>query len=233
MPRNVVVVDPFTKTVENVPLEEGVPFLDQVRRIVGCQLLVTIKPGPQLVLWLDNLGFLKGDAQRFWRMRDSPIRIAGRTVMSGCDEDGMPLPLNVDPEAVLHGIDWCEGIRIERVREELQVTVDPEMGPWPRVIAKVDFSGPEPVVEEVAEVEHVMPGPIPERRLFWIVYEDDERDDFHVRQRVMEADGTGGFTGEEKRFEALGDVIAFAKEMDMHFELRSPADAPGIAGTIV
>lgn len=237
MPNEVVLIDPHAKTVELHGLDSGRSILDQIRELVGCQLLTTIKPAQKTILWLDNLGLLKGDSQRFWRMKDSPVRFAGRTVLTAVDEHGMPLPVSVDLDAFRRGIDWCEGTKIARVWEELHVEMHPELGPWPRVIPQVEFAGEPPVVEELelfappaggAE----MPGLVTGHR-YWIVFEDETTDDFHCRERTTTDDGQGDWTGEEERFETLDEVRAFAAQRDLHFVLREKDDPQGVAGTIV
>lgn len=235
MPNEVLVIDPYAKTVELAEIVPGRSILDQIRELVGCQLLTTIKPAPRTVLWLDNLGLLKGDSQRFWRMKDSPIRFAGRTVMTAVDPDGMPLPVSIPLDQFRAGIDWCEGARIARVWEELHVEHHPELGPWPRVIPQVEFAGEPPVVEELelfvppaggAEFEMK-----PHGHRYWIVFEEDV--DFLCRERTTTDDGQGDWTGEQERFESLDEVRAFAAQRDLHFVLREKDDPEGVAGTIV
>jgi hypothetical protein len=234
MPRSVVVIDPFEKTVENVTIEEGKPLLDQLRELIGCVQLDTAGVALHLVLWVDNLGLLKGAKQRFWRFVDSKQRIGGRAILTRTDEDGMPMPLSVVPDDLARGIDWCEDVRVERIVETLEVEPS-AFGPIPKVIRQVIWAGPEPTIAEVMPIEPAATVPAEERRLFWIVYNDDEsgNEDFLAKERVMEADGTGGFTGEERRFETLDEVRAFAKEKDLHFALPAPGDSPVIAATLV
>jgi len=241
MSNDVLVIDPFAKTVELHALQPGRSILDQIRDLVGCQLLTTIKPAPQTILWLDNLGLLKGEAQRFWRMRDSAVRFAGRTVMTGVDRDGMPLPVSLNVEVFRQAIDWCEGARIERLWEELHVE-QTDMGPWPRVIPMVEFAGDPPRVEEVQiapEAKYEVPaselpviaGPFVTR--YWIVFEDDEKDDFHCRERLTNDDGQGDWTGKEARFDSLDEVQGYATSLGLKFVLREKKDPPGVAGTMV
>lgn len=209
MQRTVVVIDPFEKAVDNVTIAEGTPILDQFRDLLGCVQLDTAVVAAQMVLWVDNLGLLKGKSQRFWRFKDSTQRIAGRAILTRTDTDGMPMPLAVNPEDFAAGIDWCEGVFIERIIEELEADLS-ELGPYPRVVRKVLWG------EE-------------ERHVFWMVYNDDENDDFVAKERVTDGD----FTGEERRFESLDEVRAFAKEKDLVFTLPDAADSPDIAATLV
>jgi hypothetical protein len=237
MSNDVLVIDPFAKTVELHALQPGRSILDQIRDLVGCQLLTTIKPAPHTILWLDNLGLLKGEAQRFWRMKDSVVRFAGRTVLTAVDRDGMPLPVSLPIEAFRAGIDWCEGARIERLWEELHVE-QTDMGPWPRVVPMVEFAGDPPIVEEleIATSGEETPLPDPVERagtLYWIVFEDDEKDDFHCRERLTSDDGQGDWTGKEARFETLEEVQAYATSLGLKFVLREKKDPAGVAGTMV
>ena len=235
---DVVLIDPFEKTVTLKPIELGGSgsILDQIRDLVRCQMLTTIKPAPQTILWLDNMGLLKGEGQRFWRMKDSPVRFAGRTVMTAVDAHGFPMPVTVDTAQFTSAIDWCEGARIERVWEELHVEMHPELGPWPRVVPMVQFAGSPP---EVEELELFVPpqGDEPPVTMagnrYWLVFEDDEKDDFHCRERSTTDDGKGDWTGAEARFETLDEVRRFAGMHDMRFVLREKDDPAGVAGTIV
>jgi len=234
MPRTVVVIDPFEKTIENVTIEEGRPLLDQFRDRIDAPQLDTMMVADHLVLWVDNLGLLKGQKQRFWRMRDSPLRIGGRAILTRTDQDGMPMPLAVKPDELARGIEWCEDVRVEKVVETLEVEHS-RFGPFPRVVRQVVWGGPEPVIEEVPPIEHESQMKVPGRQVYWLVYNDDESgdEDFLAKERVSEADGSGGFTGQERRFETLDDVRAFAKEMDLVFTLPEPGDSPIIAATLV
>lgn len=226
-----VVIDPFAKTVEEHEILTDRPILDQIRDLVGCQLLATIKPSPATVLWLDNMGLLQGEKQRFWRMRDSPVRFAGRTVMTSVDVHGFPLPVTVDLAAFRRAVDWCEGTKIARVWEELHVEMHPELGPWPRVIPQVEFAGEPPTVEPL---ELFVPEPkAGTGHRYWIVFEDETADDFICRERVTTDDGQGNWTGDEERFDTLDEVRAFAAQRDLHFVLREKDDPDGVAGTIV
>lgn len=234
MPRYVVLIDPFAKKVENVALDEGGHgLLNQIRDLIGCEHLTTEPMQPGITMWSDNLGMLKGAKQRFWRPRDTTRYIAGRAVLTGVDQDGMPIPLRLDTAQVEASIDWSENARIERIVENLRALRHPELGPWPVIDREIIWAQDPPTIEEVPDYEEQ---PLVEReadRKVWVVYEDDEKDDFVCRERLITGDGEAAFTGEERRFEALGDVIAFAKELDMHFEMRSPVDDPSLAGTII
>jgi hypothetical protein len=240
---HVLLVDPFEKTAQLVPLAPGRPLIDQIRELVGCLLLTTIKPAPGVILWLDNLGLLKGEKQRFWRMRDSKIRLAGRTVLTSVDPDGMPLPVVTDVAAFLHGVDWCEDARIKRVREEIVVEHHPEMGAWPRIVPVVDWEGPEPVVEPILPyVAETPPAAVPAApespragTVYWVVFDDDATDGFLARERSIDGregvDGT--YTGQERAFETLDEVKTFAEKTGLRFELRTPDDPEGVAGTMI
>jgi hypothetical protein len=160
--------------------------------------------------------------------------------MTAVDKDGMPLPVDVDLDAFRRAIDWCEGSRIARLWEELHVEHHPELGPWPRVIPQVEFSGEPPTVEELElfvppRTEIEMPVIVEKDRQhrYWIVFEDETTDDFHCRERTTTDDGQGDWTGEEERFETLDEVRAFAAQRDLHFVLREKDDPQGVAGTIV
>jgi hypothetical protein len=231
MPRTVVVIDPFEREVRNVPLEEGRPFLDQLRELIEAPQLDTVPVARHMILWVDNLGLLKGKAQRFWRFKDSTQRVAGRGILTRTDEDGMPMPLAVDPAALAIGLDWCEGVAVERIVENLEVEPS-ALGPVPRVVRQVLWAGPEPLIEPVV-IENVSQMETRGRHVFWIVYNDEENVDFLAKERVTEADGGGGFTGEERRFETLDEVKAFAKEKDLVFALPDEGDSPDIAATLV
>jgi hypothetical protein len=228
MARTVVIIDPFDRTVLNVPLVEGRSFLDQIRELIGCVQLDTVPAADHVVLWVDNLGLLKGSAQRFWRFKDSAQRVAGRGILTRTDEDGMPMPMTVDPEDLQRGLDWCEGVSVERIVETLEVEPS-RFGPVPRVIRQVIWAGPEPVVAPIDAIEPVASVPAEPRHLYWVVYNDEENVDFLAKQR----DPSGGFTGEERRFESLDEVRAFAKEVDLVFTLPEPGDSPIIAATLV
>lgn len=233
MPNTVVVVDPHARTVELQEIVQGGPsIVDQIRDLIGCKLLSTIKPAPQTVLWLDNLGLLKGDEQRFWRMKDSVVRFAGRTVITSVDASGMPLPVMLDVKQFADAIDWCEGARIKRIWEELHVDMHPQMGPWPRVVPMVEFEGEPPEVEELVVIPSGGAMETPQHR-YWVVFEDDEQDDFHCRERATTDDGQGGWTGEEARLDTLDEVRAFAEGRGLKFVLREKDDPAGVAGTIV
>jgi hypothetical protein len=137
-----ILIDPFTKTVE--AWEPTGAWLDALRTVLDCVQVDSVLVQDHICLWFDNLGLLKKKDQRYWRFIDNEHRFAGRAVLTGIDDDGMPTPLPLPPDGA-KGIDWCEGDYPGRVFEEL-VVEDTPLGPWPRVIRKVVWNHEDPVI---------------------------------------------------------------------------------------
>ena len=146
-------IDPFTKTV--TPWQPAGAFLPALRQTIGASQLDSIMVQDRICAWLDNFGMLVPD-QRFWRFKESPFPFAGRVIMTGVDQDGMPTDAGPQDYATIAStIDWCEGLAVVAIREELRMTPT-DQGPWPRVVRITEFNRPiqpengRPVPYEVA-----------------------------------------------------------------------------------
>lgn len=138
-------IDPFTKTV--TPWQPAGAFLPALRETIGCTQLDSVMVQPKIAAFVDNFGMLV-PGQRFWRFKESPYPFAGKVIMTGVDPDGMPTDAGPqDLAAIAANLDWCEGLAVVAIREELRVTPTEE-GPWPRIVRITEFN--RPVVPENA-----------------------------------------------------------------------------------
>jgi hypothetical protein len=136
-----VLIDPFTTSVTD--WQPAGPFLDAVRETIGCTQVDSIMIQKTRCAWVDNFGLLR-EGQRFFRFVDSPFRFAGKVIITGTDADGMPCDTGpVDLAEIARSIDWCTGLVVVFIREELQAT-ETELGMWPRVVRYTDFNQPAP-----------------------------------------------------------------------------------------
>ena len=132
-------IDPFTRTV--TPWQPQGAFLPALRQTIGCTQLDSVMVQNRICAWVDNFGMLVPD-QRFWRFKESPFPFAGRVIMTGVDQDGMPTDAGPqDFTAIAATIDWCEGLAVVAIREELRMTPTEE-GPWPRIVRITEFNRP-------------------------------------------------------------------------------------------
>ena len=240
MPNNVLVVDPFAKAVVLHELEPGRSILDQIRDLVGCQLLTTIKPAPQTILWIDNLGLLKGGDAAL--LAHAGLRRALRRPHR--HDRGRPAR-HADAGRGRHGRLRAQHrlVRGRAHRARLGGTARRD-APGDGALAPRRADGR--VCRRPAEGRrpgrraHRGPGPPScrwsvgnSRAGYWIVFEDDADDTFHCRERQTNDEGEGDWTGEEARFETLVEVHQFAIERGLKFVLREVKDPAGVAGTMV
>jgi hypothetical protein len=238
MQNAVILIDPFQRRCELVALQPGRGIMAQIRDLVGAPFVVSVKPAPAVVLWVDHFGMLKGKDQRFWRIASSNAPpFSGRTVATGVDEDGMPtaVPENITAADFEAGLDWCEGVSIKRVRQDLRVEHHPTLGPWPITEMVVEWEAEEQVVPDPpAAAKSPSAANSGASSRYWMIFEDGDAD-FLAKERAISGDEgeEGVFTGREERFETLEEVKAFGEREGLHFILREPGDPEGIAGTLI
>ena len=131
------IIDPFARKI--LPWAPQGAFLPALRQTMGCTQVDSIMVQPRICAWVDNFGMLV-PGQRFFRFKQSPFPFAGRVVFTGVDQDGMPTDAGPQDFAAIEAtVDWCDGLAVVAIREELRMTPT-ESGPWPRVVRITEFN---------------------------------------------------------------------------------------------
>lgn len=140
------VVDPTAKTVVATEIEGE--FLDAVRREVGAmQLQVVPVAEHRFAVWVDAMGLLK-PGRDFWRFSDAEFRFAGKSLITGLSEEGLPVPFpeGATAEDVQNGITWHSSDELLAIEEHVVVVSDEEGRPTPLIARHVRWKESPPIV---------------------------------------------------------------------------------------
>lgn len=151
-------IDPDAQTISDIEeqFDAGIPFLENVRKLIGSTQLFPISvANDALVCFIDNFGLLKR-GNKLWRFEDGKQRFAGKALMFAVSpDDGNVAPIIPDRiEDIRRAIVFEPEVELLRI-EELLLT---EPGKAPS-IARI------PIYSDDPEPEPLRAAPAAERTL--------------------------------------------------------------------
>jgi hypothetical protein len=139
-------VDPTARMVTAIEIEGD--FLDSVRREIGASTLDVIAVAEhRFAVWADALGMLK-PGRDFWRFSDAEFRFSGKSLITGLNEDGLPVPFPEGATAadVHAGIAWHGSDELLAIEEVVLVVPGADGRPTPVINRLIRWKPEEPLV---------------------------------------------------------------------------------------